>query len=655
MLRRFSVFSLALLLCLSLFPACALAWDVMPKGVLYQGDVEGSNYGAVVSAYNQFDAACYVLGKDPNTISASIKEKLSDPNYGGKFYEYSQYFFTQSGSLEDVPAWVPTYIVMIGELGDLVLSDYQSVWYASTTKALHDAALVDFKHVLYGEEVEGGGGGSTVVPGTYELVSFQSFNWRNTSGATQNTKFKSVAREATYHDGEVTLGSGTMTFSPWGSSTYYVSGCRGYVSSSVLEVVSSYVSQGYDVVFCLHGDGYDGSNFQSYVGFVYFGHDLSFSEISTDGKDRVTALNGTDMGRIRFSNTGMYYDSLGIFMFVSGSAGSVEQFSGYQYLPFFSSPIYGVTNPPPSGTWPEPETPVTPTAPDLPEPVEPTVTPEPTVTTPTPTWPDVNITVNPPAVVVPETPDGLDYTELLTLINDNLNSINSYTVAINSSLNSLRGDLVTEFDSVVQALRNIYGYLEHMDSVLEVHCVHIRNKLEDVSVDIQNKMRELVRWLADQLDFDATYNSETPDNSLLTTINEKLGGGTYEPNPIKDEQGYYEWLDDLWDRFLLGDNWQNSMGSISGSFSELKTRFPFSVPWDIVALFRLFVHDPVTPVFDLPLYFSADGSTPVHVDLSPWDSVASLVRPMIFVIFALKLALLSRDLLGGLGADKGGL
>lgn len=624
MLRRFSVFSLAFLLCLSLFPARALAWDVIPKGVLYQGDIEGSNYGAVVSAYNQFDAACYVMGKDPNTISASIKLKLSDANYGGKFYEYSQSFFTQSGALENVPGWVPTYVVMISELGDLMLSDYQSVWYSSTTKALHDAALSDFARILNGEDLGGGGGSSSDFPTSFTVDSSDI-----------------------YHNGITSV------------RNYGVSSVNGFVfnfnmSTSVRNYVSSYIEQ-YPylyVVLSSTNDSYNAnqSNYDGvYIDFVMSDVELrkyvsgNYYYIDSNGRSVPRAQQRATLARTGITN---------VTLSSVPSIGSFRQDRGRNWCMWVKQ-LSNVT-PPPSGTWPEPVTPAAPVAPVLPEPAEPVVETPVTPSVSAPSWPDVTINIDPDPTPG-TTPSGLDYTELLTRINDNLISIDSFARAINSNLNSLRSDLLAEFNGVIDSLRNIYNYLLTIDSVLETHCMHLRNKIEQSAVFIANYMRTLIKWLADQLDFDDLTNVDAPDNSLLTTINEKLGGGTYEPNPIKDESGYYQWLDDLWDRFLLGDNWQSSMGSISGSFSELKTRFPFSVPWDIVALFRLFVHDPVTPVFDLPLYFSPDGSTPVHVDLSPWDSVASLVRPMIFVIFALKLALLSRDLLGGLGADKGGL
>lgn len=654
LLRRFSAFLLSFFFCLTLLVPSALADDGFTSsggsdfdndyGVRWSGFVDdGSKTGVFVKAPDMWSAAVYACGGNPGLLSAEVRSKLSDPNYGGRFYAYAQ-SFGHIMSVSEIPGWVPLYIlaaegianVWHGDFGDMLL------WSSKVPNSLISGAMVDFRRVLSGDDL----GGSVVPLGGYLAIPVRSFeSSRSSSSLDSGTYFS--AQNATYVDGTLVIGSGTTRYSPYIHSSYWVSSGYVYANDDLISLADSYINQGYQVFFA--------KGLRSNCNLVV-GHDLSFSYDRLSNGVYVYRLHGSDVSACEFTCTPYYNASDGVFCFVpdfsSPSFDSVSMPNSFSYFSeIFTVPFNG----PPSGTWPEPSHTPSPTAPDLPDPAQPTVTPEPTVTTPTPTWPDVDITVNPPAVVAPVTPDGLDYTELLERINDNLNSINAYVVAVNSSLNSLRSDLVTEFDSVVQSLRNIYGYLQHMDSVLEVHCVHIRNKIEESAVFIANYMRSLVHWLAEQLDYDDTYGTDSYDDSLLTTINEKLGGGTYEPNPIKDELGYYEWLDDLWERFLLGDDWESSASSISASFGQLRTRFPFSIPWDIVALFRLFVHEPVTPVFDLPLYFSGSSSTPVRVDLTPWDGVASVVRPLIYVIFALKLALLSRDLLAGLGADKGGL
>lgn len=76
--------------------------------------------------------------------------------------------------------------------------------------------------------------------------------------------------------------------------------------------------------------------------------------------------------------------------------------------------------------------------------------------------------------------------------------------------------------------------------------------------------------------------------------------------------------------------------------SELSRHFPCSIPWDIYGMLALFVAEPVAPQFDIPV-FGMDED--IHVDLSGWDTVASVSRSATFVLFALGLALRTKDMI----------
>lgn len=623
--RRF-LFALSLFLALLLVPSRAFAWDVQPKGVLYSTDLDGSRVGYVVSAYNQYDAACYALGKDPNTISSAVKEKLSDSNYGGRFYDYAESFFTQSGGLENVPTWVPAYVILVSELGDLVLSDYQGVWYSTATSSLYDGAMVDFVAILNGEDLGGGdSGGGAVVSSSFP------------SSITLDTTYGVYVNGNHWTDSKISV---------YGSQTVYFS------NSSALYSWVSARGLNYFYLFNAPRQGRNNGKAASPNIVMYASASpIEFSFSTASGNIPRVTIVATSDSNIWYSGS-----------YSSGSYGSVfyntaPQLSGsftytYDYLPLSEqgttvsySPTWGSGNStryvtyvayngapvvvPPSGDWPVAPSVSGVPAPVLPEPSSPVLEPEPDVPTVTPTWPQVTINVEPaPTDTTPQ-----DYTPWLS--------------SILTSINSMRGELLLEFDGLVDVVRNVFNAVLNLGNVMEEHCVHIRNKLEECVVSLENYMRSLVHWLADQLRYDADVTGDSDVFGVLSSIDSKLGGGTYEPNPLASELAYYGWNDDLWNRFLLGDNWETSVSGMTQDMGRLTTRFPFSIPWDVVALFRLFVHDPVTPVFDLPLYFSSDGYSTVHVDLSSWDSVAALVRPLVFVIFALKLALLSRDLLSG--------
>lgn len=69
--------------------------------------------------------------------------------------------------------------------------------------------------------------------------------------------------------------------------------------------------------------------------------------------------------------------------------------------------------------------------------------------------------------------------------------------------------------------------------------------------------------------------------------------------------------------------------------------FPLSIPWDIAGLLALFSAEPVIPVFSLPMPVPASLHAPaITVDLTPFDSLAVVVREGEYLVFVL--ALLSR-------------
>lgn len=74
--------------------------------------------------------------------------------------------------------------------------------------------------------------------------------------------------------------------------------------------------------------------------------------------------------------------------------------------------------------------------------------------------------------------------------------------------------------------------------------------------------------------------------------------------------------------------------------AEFKTRFPFCLPWDIMAFLSALSHTAQAPIItcDIPDPFTGQTFT-ITVDLSPWDDVAAIVRHFESVIIAVGFAL----------------
>ncbi len=93
-------------------------------------------------------------------------------------------------------------------------------------------------------------------------------------------------------------------------------------------------------------------------------------------------------------------------------------------------------------------------------------------------------------------------------------------------------------------------------------------------------------------------------------------------------------------------------GSEEGSQDDFKIEdlekvFPFCIPWDIYYLLSVLNADPTAPSFTWHFDFAIAGSYDYTVDLSPYESVAAVVRVCEALAFCVGLALITRDLIRG--------
>ncbi len=82
----------------------------------------------------------------------------------------------------------------------------------------------------------------------------------------------------------------------------------------------------------------------------------------------------------------------------------------------------------------------------------------------------------------------------------------------------------------------------------------------------------------------------------------------------------------------------------------LKTKLPFSLPWDIYSLVMLMVAEPVTPRFEIPIHFeSINYDDVVVIDLGKAEILSKICRSMLSLIFAMYLIQLTRKFLNNKG------
>ena len=156
----------------------------------------------------------------------------------------------------------------------------------------------------------------------------------------------------------------------------------------------------------------------------------------------------------------------------------------------------------------------------------------------------------------------------------------------------------------------------------------LNQTLEGMRIEFAEYANDITVWLS------MIYNKI---GSSVTIRNPNVGDNE-ETGDLLDN--FFEWLASLIEKLV-----QLITGDLSGAvrtFGDLKTRFPFSIPWDLYALLVLFSHSPVTPVFDIPFSYVGQNWTVytqyVHIDLSDFDYIAEAFRWCSLALFSLALA-----------------
>ena len=110
---------------------------------------------------------------------------------------------------------------------------------------------------------------------------------------------------------------------------------------------------------------------------------------------------------------------------------------------------------------------------------------------------------------------------------------------------------------------------------------------------------------------------------------------------------------------LLGDVIKTVIGdldSVTGPAKALadaaQSKFPTSIPWDIVAILGVMSADPECPKFEIPFSVPRLGiNETIKIDLSDAEKVAELSRNMLTVTFLLFLVIQTRKIYGSMSKN----
>lgn len=633
---RWNALRLVLVACLFLaelfMPISAYAQNAgFGYGEIVYGPVANSVGGKyttdiMVVAANNYDAAAYTLGYSRSQVGAlelTQRAKMSDPNYGGRFYEYAQLF---KHPPKDTEFDLDNPLAKIWDMYNAVYGN-ENLWFAGYSQVLHDGAKYDFETILNGGNVEGGGSG----------------------GSGENEEYVEFYGTTPYGQMFITPSSGVPT-------EYYpasqISACIrvGKDSTTYNNMLTRY-NEGFTYFYALPANMYRGSltyDYRSVSTLIQSNVELDILVQQSGTNNNKPAytyqIKGVSTGKIYY----YYYWQQNITvsssqLIVGPSATSQSQEnisasnyndSSRQFGALWVGGPYDITGGggvvPPDGDWPEDE-PDAPEPPELPTPTDPTIEP------PDPYQPTSGNTYIWNSTNVTEPAD-------LTSITDWLSKIFQQLKAMQTDFNSWLQNLSNGQSNIRQAIDNaasqIYGAVNGLQSAISLEFSSLKTYLKG-----------LFEWLSDSMQYE---NAGYDDSSViywLKRIWAKGGNGvnTRPVDPTTDPGGAWDWLLRLIENLTL-----NMAASLSDAVSELGdllsqviTQFPFSIPWDIALFLTALASPPVTPQFtvSIPEIEGWWEQVDFVIDLSPYDTMAATVRTMEKIIFAGFLAWKSKELL----------
>lgn len=209
------------------------------------------------------------------------------------------------------------------------------------------------------------------------------------------------------------------------------------------------------------------------------------------------------------------------------------------------------------------------------------------------------------------------------------------------------GGTTTDLSGIEKLLKSI----EHFLDLIEQHTGWTDTRLE-LTNSVLSNMQTVINTIGDTL---------TGQQDILKEIRDLLDAdsgksifdhlGNILDNTIGELLGNL--LKDLVD-FFIGDGGivEAVTSPASALASTAQTKFPTSIPWDIIAIIRIMSAEPQPPKIDVPFKVERLGiDYTIKIDLSKADKVAELSRNMLTVTFLLFLTIQTRKLYGAMSKN----
>lgn len=244
-------------------------------------------------------------------------------------------------------------------------------------------------------------------------------------------------------------------------------------------------------------------------------------------------------------------------------------------------------------------------------------------------------------------------------------TVNSSSIPVYHSLDTLKQGLRTgDFSAAYN-----YGIIPDMESskytgfyeggditVTNEKLAGISDKLDEINEtekDIDSKLQDLLDWLG----IGGGSSSIGGITGWLEKIYNKLADILSQLKSIKrwtivdtiidGVDAVADWLDLIHDIISDADNgMESAVATLSSALDDsaglLKKKFPFSVPWDILAFVTLFAAEPEEPHFEVPIDISVSAlDMNIHydlvVDFSDYQYLSDIFRAVLSLTYAVGL------------------
>ncbi len=204
-------------------------------------------------------------------------------------------------------------------------------------------------------------------------------------------------------------------------------------------------------------------------------------------------------------------------------------------------------------------------------------------------------------------------------------------------------------------IETLYKYMDNIQSILEKLKIEERENNYDEDA-LTRRLDALINAI-----WSSTGDISDDTGTLVDQNNKALKWYEKIYNKLCDIKGSLadDTISEPWNKEVTNlvkntDNdatMNNFFTSLSLTFSpvgeSMKTKFPFSMPWDVYAVIVLLCAEPQTPKYTLPFKFDTFGiDTELVVDCSHLSFLATVSRTMLTLLYILGLIRLTTKIIG---------